>query len=823
MSFYGVNGVQGSRPSQPSRLDPSVPGFQLRDETPRSMPTPPSLDLALYAPQVQAASAPMNQYQNLDATERFMLSTSMKHAQDVAHLDFFTQRNHAEISQLRNVVRSDLNSLYSELSHLRTEMQTRPVIEELAIIKRVPSTVPSLYEFQICPRELLLEKFSRETVADLYTEQAVEAEITAKKLRKEIEAVLGRTVLALQQADIKAVSGEAGAMVNGTAEPEMPADDSDVVDGHDKITMGAAPESALDDDISNGETPWATLEEGAPTKRETSKEVVNGSALTKPRTPAGAAWMAKGSSTAVVATDPEIPSRVDASSQTTALPLEQIRLEDSTRSPIMNTKTENNTTTSPWQPLAMRLMPPTPATSIPSTNKLTFTADFLIRELAGAQWSPGFYFIPSSASPKLKCQTYYLFSAYLDPCLPSQPGQHGAHLVPLLNGTPGVPGDAPCEVKNFKDVPMFIQLTAESGYTYFGQYSQKRYSDKLDYDRGIEAVPESVRQYWAGQLVAKGRPEWVTQALMEHFWPRPRYTGAVPTDSAINTPTSPMSPSLNVVADPDDFELEKRVLSGLTDYAKELKNWEKEARIKVSCLTVESILAAFERSDCEEEPGLRFWWEYLECVGYDEGLYDLLVQLRGIEAMERSKREEKRVGSNGSGSSGSSRKTSGEGKVAVKKEPAPAKVAGVAAGAGGKAPRHGNGHLTSARTDGTIAAAPNSKRAPDTNGTTPIHLKSRTSVIKTQASPPAEDKAPKGPASPMPKILTPAKQPSTKLSQQVNGPSPTIEKQTPTQPFRGDLSAAKQMHDEFRKAKPHRTKGGNGGQYVPPHLRQKGS
>lgn len=36
----------------------------------------------------------------------------------------------------------------------------------------------------------------------------------------------------------------------------------------------------------------------------------------------------------------------------------------------------------------------------------------------------------------------------------------------------------------------------------------------------------------------------------------------------------------------------------------------------------------WDKSDMDEEPGLRLWWEYLECVGFDDEFYDKLLNLK---------------------------------------------------------------------------------------------------------------------------------------------------------------------------------------------------
>ena len=171
------------------------------------------------------------------------------------------------------------------------------------------------------------------------------------------------------------------------------------------------------------------------------------------------------------------------------------------------------------------------------------------------------------------------------------------------------PGEAP-EEADYHHTPVFIRAEGKKEYVYFGDYSQLRYADKLDHERVMDTVPEKVRQYWADQLAAEGRPEWVTESLMEHFWPKPTYSGPIPTDSALNTPATEAT-----VKTDSSAVLEKRVTRALNAYAVLLKDWEKQARVKVALLSARNVMQAFAKSEQGGEQGLRLWWEYLECVG----------------------------------------------------------------------------------------------------------------------------------------------------------------------------------------------------------------
>ncbi|EMC93274.1 hypothetical protein BAUCODRAFT_43968, partial [Baudoinia panamericana UAMH 10762] len=272
-----------------------------------------------------------------------------------------------------------------------------------------------------------------------------------------------------------------------------------------------------------------------------------------------------------------------------------------------------------WEPLAVRLMPPTPIVELPSAKTISFSWEFLQDHLKGEHWSPAFYFVASGSGKLGSTKAYWMLEGEYEPFVPSAPGQHGAKMTPFFNGTYSERGQAPTE-EDYKNTPVFIRRQGEAGYVYFGQYSQLRYSDKLDFDRVMETVPQKVREYWADLLTEPDRPEWITKALMEHYWPKPTYLGPIPTDSTVNTPTSeaPVNNANGVV-------LEKGVKKALEEHALELKVWEKDARMKVSKLTKQAVLKSFEGADADELPGLRLWWEYLQYVGYDQAFYEELV------------------------------------------------------------------------------------------------------------------------------------------------------------------------------------------------------
>lgn len=121
-------------------------------------------------------------------------------------------------------------------------------------------------------------------------------------------------------------------------------------------------------------------------------------------------------------------------------------------------------------------------------------------------------------------------------------------------------------------------------YVYMGNYTQTRWSDKLDYDRMMQHVPEAVKNYWAEELSAAGRAEWVTEALKKHFFPMPQYEGRLPCGDVNGS----------VMSDENSKE-EEKVMKDLKDYLADLKEWNEDADLKTRLIKKDFILKAFEK------------------------------------------------------------------------------------------------------------------------------------------------------------------------------------------------------------------------------------
>lgn len=292
----------------------------------------------------------------------------------------------------------------------------------------------------------------------------------------------------------------------------------------------------------------------------------------------------------------------------------------STPSPVKH-KFMKKTHDTAWVPRAVRKLQD-PELGIECDDLETFPWEDLTMHLRGEQWSPGLYYAESPSPDKvIRCKSYWLLEKKYEPFAPSTPGMHGAKLTAFFRTVTQETGE-PSE-EDYLDLPVFVSMKGDGEYTYMGHYTQFRYSDTVGFDT-LEHVPRTVLEYWSGVLADPARPEWVTQELIKHFWPKPCYEGPIPTDSAVTTPATAATggPSSN------HGTLERRVREALAEYAHELKEWDRDARMRVAKLTAANLMDAFMKADTEMPPGLRLQWEYLRCLRWDVDFYKRLVQYK---------------------------------------------------------------------------------------------------------------------------------------------------------------------------------------------------
>ena len=282
---------------------------------------------------------------------------------------------------------------------------------------------------------------------------------------------------------------------------------------------------------------------------------------------------------------------------------------------------------------------------LPVHSMQTFSFEFLRGHLGGHEWAPGF-FADSEALPSLLGKarhlevltskrsskdgtnadqksikakekgagtTYYIVDTQLQPFVPSSPGQHGALLAGFLH-------DFDDSGDRYKDVPIFVSLpssdpqtshstpTESKQYIYVGSYTQSRWSDRLSAAEYHNHVPASLARFWATLLSNPDRPECLTEQLPSALGgPKPTYDGVLP-------------PSI------DKAGLWKRMVEDdIRDYLEDLKAWSEDADEALKNLTIKDALELFDSSDCDETPGIRFWWEYLECTGFERNFYYALA------------------------------------------------------------------------------------------------------------------------------------------------------------------------------------------------------
>jgi hypothetical protein len=233
----------------------------------------------------------------------------------------------------------------------------------------------------------------------------------------------------------------------------------------------------------------------------------------------------------------------------------------------------------PWKPAYLHILAPFTKTNSHPYGMTTFTWTFLTTLLHGAvEHSPGFYHIPRSAGGCLiPSRTFYAMSSSHEPFIPKQPGEHGAKLTAFFN--PTNPEDG-----GFDTVPLFVSTRQNGVYTYMGNYSQSRWSDKLSYDIISQHIPASVKQYWAAQLADPARPEWVTNALMKQFFPMPEYEGPMPRTLPEGSATGE-----------EDERAARRVQRKVKEFVDELRLWDEEARTKVGLMKESDMLTAFDK------------------------------------------------------------------------------------------------------------------------------------------------------------------------------------------------------------------------------------
>lgn len=534
----------------------------------------PGLDPSLQS--FQPKGSEMTRYQTprnsgIKDMQQYLVSMNVSHTGDIVHMQRRIGQNEYDIEQLRAMFKNDLTILERKISELETsKSETSSPAPDYTTTRNLDYS----------PTEDMLNDFSAEELAQAYMREAEDKEEVALRLREQAAALGGAQYQLPPQRLLE----------NGPSQ--------DAATSTKPLGFACC------------ETEYVSLQEllehfkmAHAGSFETKAETVT-SPETPTRAPAPRPGRTEARSRAIPIVSPEavVPASVKSKADSAVgIPAAEV--------------ISSSITAPEWIPVAVRQMEPIDFT-IPD-NKETFSFDFLQDNLGGRFWSSGFYFEPGHSI--LPSKAYWMLEADKEPFIPKAPGQHGAKLTPFFNETPSPHAPEP---DNYMDCPVFIIEPGTTKYRYYGNYSQTRYSDKVCYDCIQDHIPEKTLRQWADDLSRTGRPEWVTKALMQHFWPLPSYDGPFPTDSALSTPAT-------FATDDDSARgTERRVTKALNEHAREIKEHVKEARLHASLLTSNAVFESFKSPDSDIEPGLRLWWEYMECVKYDAGFYDMLVKMK---------------------------------------------------------------------------------------------------------------------------------------------------------------------------------------------------
>lgn len=238
------------------------------------------------------------------------------------------------------------------------------------------------------------------------------------------------------------------------------------------------------------------------------------------------------------------------------------------------------------KPRFVKTLSPLPTIAKIPANTVTFHPQFLEDHLGGTDWSPGLRFIVGTGTCILKNRTYFMLDPTNEPYLPDQPGQHGAKLSAFFNENPeSIHGDLPDGAASWENVPMFVEQPGTGRYIYYGNYSQTRWSDKLDIDTMTNKVPQHVKEFWATELTSAIRPAWMTHELKRHFFKKPEYIGKIVAAPEADTTT---------INSEMEVKIDEKMAKDVRKYVEELREWEREANMKTAMIKKQFILDAFE-------------------------------------------------------------------------------------------------------------------------------------------------------------------------------------------------------------------------------------
>ncbi|TGO78545.1 hypothetical protein BELL_0063g00060 [Botrytis elliptica] len=241
-------------------------------------------------------------------------------------------------------------------------------------------------------------------------------------------------------------------------------------------------------------------------------------------------------------------------------------------------------------PTIMRRMPLTQNLHLPPQPHTKFEYRFLRDSLGGRRITDGWYSSNGSKEAFANIGPYGLMNREFDPLLPCLPGVHGAQISPCLPPN-----------KIGQTFPLFISDIGDSQFQYYGTY-EVMVSDRLGHNQMLE-LPEQIKRHWARKLgagSAHGSKASPIIYALRYMWPR-KECGWWNAENDSYT-------------DQEGSEMELIDSMSRTITKEEAQN-----------ITEGAVMAAFDRPDLDDPPGVSLYYEYLKCVGYDLELYHTLV------------------------------------------------------------------------------------------------------------------------------------------------------------------------------------------------------
>ncbi|KAF7910412.1 uncharacterized protein EAE98_012099 [Botrytis deweyae] len=241
-------------------------------------------------------------------------------------------------------------------------------------------------------------------------------------------------------------------------------------------------------------------------------------------------------------------------------------------------------------PTIMRRMPLTQDLHLPPQPHTKFEYRFLRDSLGGRRITDGWYSSNGSTEAFANIGPYGLMNREFDPLLPCLPGVHGAQISPCLPPN-----------KIGQTFPLFISDIGDSQFQYYGTY-EVMVSDRLGHNQMLE-LPEQIKRHWARKLgagSAHGSKASPIIYALRYMWPR-KECGWWNAENDSYT-------------DQEGSEMESIDSMSRTITKEEAQD-----------ITEGVVMAAFDRPDLDDPPGVSLYYEYLKCVGYDLELYHTLV------------------------------------------------------------------------------------------------------------------------------------------------------------------------------------------------------